>query len=178
MEMPVNRRSVFLCLAAAVLTSCVQRQRPADVEAPAATRPATTAVTPADNFYCLTCHMNFQREELAANHQKNGVGCASCHGESDKHSSDENGIIPPDIMYPREAVNPSCMICHPREKLLKVKGHEAFVVPTTAQAHVCTDCHGKHTMPVRTRRWDKKTGKLIADDGVRMVHPEGPTTRP
>ncbi len=26
---------------------------------------------------------------------------------------------------------------------------------------VCTDCHGKHRMEVRTVVWDKKTGKLL-----------------
>ncbi len=34
---------------------------------------------------------------------------------------------------------------------------------------VCTDCHGEHRLKVRTRRWDKETGKLVSDDGVRMM---------
>lgn len=175
----MNRRNVFLCLALAGVYSCAQRDRTQPPgTSPAAARPATVAVEPADNFYCLTCHMNFQREELAANHQKNGVGCDRCHGPSDKHSSDENGIIPPDIMFPKERVNPSCIACHVKDKLIKVKGHDIYFVPETAQKHTCTECHGKHMMAVRTRRWDKVTGKLISDDGVRMVHPDGPTTRP
>jgi hypothetical protein len=26
---------------------------------------------------------------------------------------------------------------------------------------VCTDCHGKHRLKMRSVRWDKKTGKLL-----------------
>jgi hypothetical protein len=28
---------------------------------------------------------------------------------------------------------------------------------------VCTDCHGSHKLKVRTRMWDKETGKLIME---------------
>ena len=33
----------------------------------------------------------------------------------------------------------------------------------------CTRCHGSHGIPVRTRRWDKGTRKLVFDDGVRLT---------
>ena len=39
---------------------------------------------------------------------------------------------------------------------------------------ICTDCHGQHRMKVRTRVWDKETGKLIKDDGVRMMDKSRP----
>ena len=42
---------------------------------------------------------------------------------------------------------------------------------------VCTECHGEnHRMEVRTRKWDKKTRKLISDDGVRMMYKNSPAT--
>jgi hypothetical protein len=31
-------------------------------------------------------------------------------------------------------------------------------------------------MAVRTRQWDKKTRKLISDDGVRMMYKDSPAT--
>ena len=31
-------------------------------------------------------------------------------------------------------------------------------------------------MAVRTRKWDKKTRKLISDDGVRMMYKDSPAT--
>ena len=43
---------------------------------------------------------------------------------------------------------------------------------------VITQCHGKHQIKVRTRVWDKGTGKLISDDGVRMMQPRKPETLP
>ena len=66
---------------------------------------AHAATQPADNYYCLTCHANFTREKLAVTHAKKGVGCVTCHGESPKHSSDEDGLTPPQIMFARERIN-------------------------------------------------------------------------
>lgn len=141
-----------------------------------ATRPANAKV--ADNSYCLTCHVNFTKELIAVAHMKAGLGCDHCHGESDKHSSDENGIIPPEIMFPKESINAACYKCHDRKLLLASNNnHEKIVNDLPTDEKFCTDCHGKHVMAVRTRRWDKVTGKLIADDGVRMVQ-DKPQTQP
>jgi hypothetical protein len=150
---------------------------------PRTSRPAASARVrpprePADNSYCLACHVNFKREDLAAKHRVAGIGCARCHGESDKHSADENNITPPDVMYAAEKVNASCARCHmagaliaaskrnPRAMhgaVLQGKGRPYKPEPT------CTSCHGSHRVAARTRRWDKTTGKLIEDDGVRML---------
>jgi hypothetical protein len=155
--------------------------------------PPTTQ--PADNSYCFACHMNYQRESLAAGHQRAGVGCTRCHGESDRHSTDENNVTPPDIMFPKERLNDACLKCHAPEKLLArgdEKAHAALLAGKGDQdppgsgatqpareigKKYCTDCHGQHALNVRTRLWDKKTGRLIADDGVRMVEsrPSGET---
>jgi hypothetical protein len=127
----------------------------------------TPAEAPADNSFCLVCHANYQKEGLAANHAKAGVGCMKCHGSSDAHSSDEDGLTPPEIMYPKDRIQPSCMACHPQGQLARKKEHADVLAG--ASSRVCTDCHGDHRLKVRTRRWDKKTGKLVADDGVRMM---------
>jgi len=129
------------------------------------------------NSFCLACHIDFDEEELALQHEILGIGCERCHGESRRHRSDEANITPPEIMYPKERVNPACMSCHPRQDLRDRKDHqpileaglsvfeEATPVGKDAKPY-CTDCHGsKHrVMRVRTTHWDKATGALLKKD--------------
>ncbi len=138
-------------------------------------------VKPADNSYCLVCHANLKREELNSVHQKVGVGCAKCHGESDNHSADEDALTAPDILYARDKIAPACLKCHMPKTIADVPDHAPFVEepsPKTekgpAKIKTCTDCHGKHRLEVRTRKWDKNTRKLLADDGVRMMQTNSP----
>jgi len=158
-------------------------------------------IEPADNSYCLVCHLNYENEKLTRQHQVAGVGCAKCHGESEKHSGDEDGLTAPDMIYAHEDVNKFCMTCHPQEKLAKNKNHEDLFPAKLAdqgklkadkqpaksggktgkseagERLACTECHGEnHRMEVRTRKWDKKTRKLISDDGVRMMYKNSPAT--
>jgi len=122
------------------------------------------------NAFCSACHYGFDEEELAANHRKAGIGCERCHGESERHRSDENNITPPEIMYPRDKINPTCMMCHPRHEIQHVKSHELFLAgaetifdtdPDTAKLY-CTTCHAKeHRISVRTVRWNKATGEIL-----------------
>jgi hypothetical protein len=125
------------------------------------------------NPFCKACHLDFDEEELALNHEIWGIGCERCHGESFRHRSDEANITPPEIMYLKERINPSCMSCHPRYDIRDRKDHqpileaglstfeEATPVGENAKKY-CTDCHGsKHRMKVRTIRWDKATGVLL-----------------
>jgi hypothetical protein len=69
------------------------------------------------NPFCLACHGNFEEEDLVFKHKIAGIGCERCHGESQRHRSDEANITPPEIMYPRAKINPTCMMCHPREDI-------------------------------------------------------------
>jgi hypothetical protein len=46
-----------------------------------------------------------------------------------------------------------CGECHPK--------HKDSVSAADMKDKVCTDCHGKHRLAVRTRVWDKETGKLL-----------------
>jgi len=137
---------------------------------------APKSTKPANNSYCYVCHVNFQTEELARNHQKHGVGCEKCHGESDRHSADEDGLTPPEIMFAKEKILDACTKCHALTKLRAVDEHEAAFTKDAAKRKVCTDCHGKHRMAVRTRHWDKTTGKLIKAEGVRMMQKDTPAT--
>ena len=121
------------------------------------------------NTFCYVCHLNFKKEELVVCHARVGVGCAECHGKSEDHSADEDNVTPPDIMYPKRKVNRHCTKCHGRTKIAKEAEHKPLLAGTATFKKHCTDCHGGHRIAVRTRRWDKETGKLIGDDGVRMV---------
>ncbi|MBL7187569.1 MAG: cytochrome c3 family protein [Phycisphaerae bacterium] len=129
----------------------------------------------ADNSYCYVCHLNYDGEELTQNHEIVGVGCETCHGISERHSADEDGITPPDVMFPKEKIGAYCITCHGQPELEHVDEHKPLLANDPDDEHVCTDCHGKHKMDVRTRIWDKETGKLISDDGVRMMYEDSPT---
>ncbi len=131
------------------------------------------------NPFCIVCHQNFDGEELALNHELAGIGCERCHGESRRHRSDEANVTPPEIMYSKAKINPTCMMCHPRGEIRDVAAHELVLAGTEtvferssgdsasvaagSGARYCTDCHGKaHRMHVRTTLWNKATGELIS----------------
>ncbi len=132
------------------------------------TRPAPKGPV-ADNGRCFVCHLNYDGEYFTTVHARGNIGCERCHGASDAHCSDEDNITPPDIMFPKDKTNGSCAECHKDEEMKKHKNHKRFYAGTAKEKY-CNDCHGKsHHMSVRTRRWDRNTGKLIADDKVRMM---------
>ena len=134
----------------------------------AETRPAPKGPV-ADNSRCFVCHLNYDGEYLATVHQRGNISCERCHGASDAHCSDEDNITPPDVMFPKDKINVSCAECHKEEDVKKLKDHQKFFAGTAKEKY-CNGCHGSsHRLKVRTRRWDKKTGKLIADDKVRMM---------
>lgn len=123
------------------------------------------------NPFCYACHADFQGETLEARHAKADIGCERCHGESDRHRSDEANITPPELMYPRARINPTCMMCHPRDTIKHVDSHKVILngaatvfdeENSEAPLTVCTDCHAKnHKMNVRITRWDKATGEIL-----------------
>lgn len=131
------------------------------------------------NQFCAVCHYGFSDEKMAARHAKAGIGCERCHGESARHRSDEDNITPPELMYPKERINPTCMMCHPRHDIIHVKHHKSFLegaetifdpeiddasARSAGPKEVCTDCHAEeHRIKVRTIRWDKCTGEIIKD---------------
>ena len=125
------------------------------------------------NQFCSACHYGFSDENLALTHEKAGIGCERCHGESERHRSDEKNITPPEIMYPEAKINPTCMMCHPRHEISHVESHKALlegaktVFDSTDKGDnqtYCTDCHAQHhRINVRTIRWNKQTGELIRE---------------
>jgi hypothetical protein len=145
------------------------------------TTPAAEATGAADrksvpafvaNPFCRACHLDFDEEELALDHELFGIGCERCHGESLRHRSDEANVTPPEMMYAKERINPMCMMCHPRQDLQDRKDHQPILEaglsifesgPSDPDAkEYCTDCHGvTHRMKTRTIRWDKNTGRPL-----------------
>jgi len=137
---------------------------------PGQKKPVSTFVA---NPFCKACHLDFDEEELALYHEIWGIGCERCHGESLRHRSDEANLTPPEIMYPKERINPMCMMCHPRNDIRDRKDHlpileaglsvfEEMTPSDETAKKYCTDCHGsQHRMKVRTTRWDKGTGALL-----------------
>jgi len=127
------------------------------------------------NLFCEACHMDFGEEQLALAHERVGIGCERCHGESLRHRSDEANITPPQLMYPRNHINPTCMMCHARHAIRHVEAHQGILeaglsvfedeMPHDTDGPVtqaCIDCHGReHKMKVRTIRWDKCTGEVL-----------------
>ncbi len=129
----------------------------------------------ADNSYCYVCHVNYDGEELTQNHEIAGVGCETCHGISEEHSADEDGITPPDRMFLKDQINRFCTTCHAQADIDRCGEHKPLFDKESGDKHVCSDCHGNHSMAVRTRIWDKETGELVSDDGVRMMYENSPT---
>jgi len=131
------------------------------------------------NPFCLACHADLEEEELVVEHLIAGIGCERCHGESERHRSDEENATPPEIMYPRAKINPTCMMCHPRENIEHVNDHKPLLAGAktifdpeiddsasgSADPEICcADCHTeKHRMKVRTVRWDKATGEILEE---------------
>lgn len=139
--------------------------------APAGKYSAGSAAPFMANPFCMACHADFDEEKLVTTHKAAGIGCERCHGESFRHRSDEANVTPPELMYTKERINPTCMMCHPRQTIQRVESHRPILeanvsiletAPTGDQSKkYCTDCHGReHRMKVRTTRWDKCTGKL------------------
>jgi len=116
------------------------------------------------NDPCFVCHANFRSEPLATEHAAAGVGCTDCHGDSFAHRNDENNTTPPETMYPPDAIDPACRVCHDKHEAPeeKVAAQRKPLLETKRLDEItCTDCHGEHRLAVRTVRWDKRTGKLI-----------------
>ena len=43
------------------------------------------------NQFCAACHYGFGNEELARKHERAGIGCERCHGESERHGRGDAG---------------------------------------------------------------------------------------
>jgi len=158
---------------------CSSEKDPEDISAekPAAEEPLEKEVaekTFTANVFCAACHYGFGDEMLASTHESAGIGCERCHGESERHRSDEDNVTPPEIMYPKERIIPTCMMCHPRHKIRHVPAHEILLAGAktifdsdsedAGSQMYCTTCHAKeHRISVRTIRWNKVTGEILEE---------------
>ena len=52
-----------------------------------------------------------------------------------------------------------------------ISRHRSFYAGASGKKY-CTECHGKHYLTKRERRWDKITGKLIEFDGRKLTEEE------
>ena len=133
----------------------------------------------ADNSRCFVCHANYDSEEekLTVVHAKANIGCVRCHGESSPHSTDEDGLTAPDLMFAKSRIRFNCLGCHDWVKLVasdrkkteckEEPDHLAVLNGTVTEKRFCTDCHGgEHRMSYRTRTWDKRTRKLLSRDAT------------
>ncbi len=118
-----------------------------------------------DNTACYCCHTNYEEDPFVVYHAKANVGCMKCHGKSLDHRNDEGNIIPPDQMFPPEAIAANCKECHDRHNAPPAKvialWQERCSEKTNPDELLCTDCHGQHRLTIRTVRWNKKTGELV-----------------
>lgn len=153
-------------LALAFLLGCIspKTQEPASTSSPAKDK-IVAPVEPADNSYCFVCHVNYQEEPLALQHQEAGIGCEQCHGLSAKHSADEDNLTAPEKMYAPARVAPFCLTCHAKRSLARDPNHREVFASRKTESQRCTECHGEHRLTHRTRVWDKNTGKLLRKDG-------------
>jgi Cytochrome c554 and c-prime len=143
----------------------VDKEKPLLLDKPAQPAQETKPGTRADNSACLVCHANYTKEFLAGHHSLQNIGCVKCHGDSFAHRNDENNTTPPDKMFPRERIDPMCGRCHHSHDVAPSKVVERWYKRSEGkpmpEVIVCTDCHGRHRLKVRTVRWDKNTGKLL-----------------
>jgi len=119
----------------------------------------------ADNGPCYVCHANYEQEPLAEVHRKANVGCEKCHGPSLAHRNDEDNVVPPEMMYWPERIDPACAECHPKHEAsardVLARWQKRCPEKTDPQSVVCTDCHGEHRLKLRTVWWDRKSGELV-----------------
>jgi len=105
--------------------------------------PAVDEVASAGNGPCYICHLDFSGELLVEMHEDSGVGCATCHGASKAHMSDEDHRTPPDKMFDRADVAKACRTCH------DVHSDDMVADLIAGGEKVCTDCHGSHRIEGR-----------------------------
>jgi hypothetical protein len=166
------------CLLVLTASCCFERRiEDVSVERPAAGEPVgqqAVEKTFTANEFCAACHYAFGEEKLARTHQQAGIGCERCHGESERHRSDEDNVTPPEIMFPKNKINPTCMMCHPRHEIKHVPTHGVLLggAKTIFDSDsdddgpqiTCVFCHAKkHRINLRTIRWNKATGELLED---------------
>lgn len=152
---------ISICIVFALVTSCIESPRRSLAFRPLSPKPAslpTSADMPSSNSLCLVCHVNFAENDSIAGHISQGITCAHCHGRSVEHMNDESMMTPPDILYGRIEVQAACEQCHQQSHKnpnaveafrKKWAGEKRENGRNVTEDSICTDCHGRHTVPHR-----------------------------
>jgi hypothetical protein len=145
-----------------IISSCLEQTKPPPPSvkpiSPAPVALPETADMPNNNRLCLICHLNFAENDSVAGHISQGITCAHCHGGSIDHMNDESMMTPPDILYGRIEVESMCKQCHRQDHknpqavvtfCRKWGGEKRENGRNVLEDSICTDCHGRHTIPRR-----------------------------
>jgi hypothetical protein len=84
---------------------------------------------------CTMCHVDLQEQLVIGAHGSAGLTCASCHGESRGHVTDEHNEVKPDRRFTEETATGLCGECH-ADHLGKAEA--------AGPAANCVQCHGVH----------------------------------
>ena len=84
---------------------------------------------------CTMCHVDLQEQLAIGAHGPAGLTCASCHGESQGHVTDEHNDVKPDRRFTKETSLSLCGECH-KDQLRKADA--------VGLAPNCVQCHGAH----------------------------------
>lgn len=136
-----------LALAAALLSSTVQAQKPAATETPdqTKTQAETQASTPAapkpvkappQDAKCMECHDDIFEEPVV--HVALEKGCTSCHGNLDasKRPHKSTGRVAMGLTSPESEL---CLTCHEKPKFKNISTHEPL------EKKGCSGCHESHS---------------------------------
>jgi hypothetical protein len=88
---------------------------------------------------CTICHVDLQEQLARGAHGPAGVTCASCHGDSQGHVTDEHNNVKPDRLFTAETAPALCGECHEPE-YQAARAHE--------QPPSCVECHEAHEIAV------------------------------
>lgn len=93
---------------------------------------------------CFFCHADLFFEMQDGAHEKNGVDCYACHGESKEHNNAEDNSIKPDRIIHMSDAAEFCGGCHDKELKDFSQSTHARGIGKINNIPTCTDCHNGH----------------------------------
>jgi hypothetical protein len=96
---------------------------------------------------CVPCHAAQATDFTTHRHFQMGLGCESCHKQSEKHRLSK-GVIPSDHGVKPEEAPALCGGCHVRElKSYTISEHAKLLFARSeVRAPSCVTCHGAHRL--------------------------------
>ncbi|MFC1558538.1 multiheme c-type cytochrome [candidate division KSB1 bacterium] len=148
-------------------------------------------VLPASNYAvqdmenpCFFCHADLFFELKDGTHEKSGIDCFACHGESKEHAIAEDNRIKPEKIFTRSDAAEFCGNCHDKE--LKDFSLSTHFKSITKNVPTCIDCHKGHEFEKKIDRKiclichgnnsdRNKSSLIICEDDIKMyqVHSLG-----